>query len=334
MGSLVEVLLPIIMVVDVFSSGTFTAGDMPFHAMLIGAIVVMRALPFFLWILSNKTRRQCFHLPIFVISRLNNVFITLQFLLMLQLSCLDAHCQLVRTLLLDVLVVVLLVEPLLKPLRFALHVPVALLELAVATYTLSSPLGVCGALQTLAHPDSAASDAMYIASNASWPGCATRPTIYPPPFHQQLGPLLRPVLDWTLHAMRVPSGGYLETGPALVMAGQQRCQVLGSAIQAASKLLVRAVGWLTVGTLSLSAPMEGQRVCGELALVAIVLFACVACVLYHMEACRRCQWWRARHSNRVLQPPLPTLRMLLLVQHTYVLLGVLAVASVPLMARL
>lgn len=334
-GSLAEVLLPIIMALKVLTSGTFTNDDMPVHGLLIGAMVLIRGLPFIQWMLSSKTMRS-HYTPILLASRVLNISITLQFLLMLQVLCLSTHCQLVRTMFLDILFVVLLAEPVLKPLRFVLHIPLALSELAVATYTLSSPFGVCGALQSLAYPDMSACDHACMASAANGsPDCATIATTKACPFHEQLGPVLRPMLNFTLYLMNIPSGGHMETCPALRMVGQHRCRMLSDAIRAAANLLVRGVGWLTVGTLSASASVgdfaADRGMCGELALAALVVFVCVACMMYHVEACRRWQWWQARHAARLLHPPLRTLRMLLIVQHAYVVLGVLSVASVTML---
>lgn len=332
LGSLAEVLLPVIMALKVMASGTFAESDLPFQGALITVMVVVRGLPFIMWLLPHKALRR-YLVPTLLTSRLFNLSIMLQFLLMLQALCLRTHCQLVRTTLLDILLVVLLAEPLLKPLRFSIHLPMALLELAVATFTLGSPLGVCGALQHLVHPDTTRCNAACMAQAASGlPGCATKPTTHACPTHAQLGPVLRPMLEWTLRLMHVPAGGYLQTCPALCMVGQQRCAVLANAIHAAAKMLVKTVSWLTVGTMTHAASARAdQRVCGELALAAILVFACVACLLYHVEASRRWQWWQAKHPQQVLHPPLRTLRTMLVVQHAYVLLGALAAASVTLL---
>lgn len=329
-------------------------------------MVTARGLPLLAWLLSPT---PAFHRRIrtstLLLARTLNTLYILHYVLFLQAFCLRTGCQLVRGMFLDILLLTIFVEPLIKQTRFVLHMPMSLLELGASIFTLASSYGVCGALHRLNSPSNADTcDAQCMQTvQSGMVSCSTQFSTAPCAGHAQLPPLLRTAVDWVLSAMHLPEdAGFVDTCPELLVLGQQRCAVLGKSMRAGARAVAHVISWLTVSpgipeasespSSSTSAAPTGAAVllggvpggktqeetlpsvCAELVLVTLVSYVCMACVLYHSEAARRWQWWQSQHTQQVLHPPLKTLRVFLAIQHLFLVMAVVCMAWVGMLGLL
>ncbi len=392
LGSLAEVLLPLTMVFKTMLSPAATSTPAAAYALrMVVLMVIARGLPCIAWLAApTPAIHQRIKTPVLLLSRSLNVLYVFHYVLFLQAFCLQTGCQLLRGLLLDIILITMVIEPLIKQTRFFLHLPMSLLELSASIFTLASAHGVCGAQQILNSPSNAAAcDNQCLSTiKTGLVTCATQFSSTPCVHHEQLPEQLRKGVDWVLSAMGIPDDAwFVGTCPELRVLGQQRCAVLSQSMRAGARAVAHVISWLTVsgvddgdalhttallggggvdgrgggnggggnggggnggggngggwkGVFSSSSAAAAKTaavqqtadtmpsMCAELVLVTLVAHVCIACVLYHAEAARRWQWWQAQHVQQVLHPPLKTLRVFLVIQHVFWVMGVMCMAWV------